>query len=97
MKPRALSSVGIAIHVHSCFDDPAFFTELVKLDDDLPSIDNVATRESRAVWDDDVAVGSRHSEAGRLLIALGGFFALMCIGAGVAAAVFHDRLALLLR
>lgn len=85
-------------HAHSLLDDPAFVAELVKLDDHLPSIDNVATRQLYVPpWVDDVAVRPRSSEAGGVLIQLGGLLALMCIGAGVAAAVFHDGLALLLR
>ena len=32
-------------HAHSLLDDPAFVAELAKLDDDLPSISDVATRQ----------------------------------------------------
>jgi hypothetical protein len=37
------------------------------------------------------------SSRGRIALALGGFLLLMCVGAGAAAMVFHDRLALILR
>jgi hypothetical protein len=77
-------------------DDPFFVAELEKLD--LPPIDDrLLKKESEPYWVTDVAPPSRDEDAAPIRIGAGVFVALMCIGAGAAAAIFHDRLALLLR
>jgi hypothetical protein len=40
---------------------------------------------------------SRATRAGRMLLAIGGFVAMMLVGAAAAVVVFHDRVALILQ
>lgn len=81
-------------------DSPVLLADDVQEDDvDVTEWTPVRPGHDVDVIEDDVVEDQAPwgSSRGRIALALGGFLFLMCVGAGAAALVFHDRLALILR
>jgi hypothetical protein len=80
--------------------DPAFDAGLKGLDDGLH---HNAAEAPRGDWpqspayNDEKLIRPQGPSAGRVALAVGGFLLMMALGAGAAAYVFRDRLALILR